>query len=91
MCSAGWSRLREIAFLQRSLRITSRCALHLHFEVWRGGPADRFDPASAMAAWEYLPDPGDLPQLLAARNARAVHGPPGFVRVRQHTRSYPRR
>ncbi|HEU4733449.1 MAG TPA: M23 family metallopeptidase, partial [Kofleriaceae bacterium] len=44
--------------------------LHLHFEVWRGGSADRFDPQPLMeATWEHLPDPGDRPPMLAARNA----------------------
>ena len=65
--------------------------MHRHFEVWRGGSADRFDPAPAMKAWEYLPDPGDLPAALVARNARIANRPGDLVRVRQHTRSYPRR
>ena len=44
---------------------------HLHFEAWRGGAADRFDPDPLMrASWEYLPDPGDRP-VLVARNAQA--------------------
>lgn len=64
---------------------------HLHFEVWRGGSADRFDPELQMKSWEYLPDPGDLPEALLARNARIAHRPSDLVRVRQHTRSYPRR
>jgi hypothetical protein len=64
---------------------------HLHFEVWHGGSADRFDPELQMKSWEYLPDPGDLPEALLARNARTVHPTSDLVRVRQHTRSYPRR
>jgi murein DD-endopeptidase MepM/ murein hydrolase activator NlpD len=44
--------------------------MHLHFETWRGGASDRFDPQPAMlASWDYLPDPGDRPSLVA-RNAR---------------------
>jgi murein DD-endopeptidase MepM/ murein hydrolase activator NlpD len=43
--------------------------MHLHFEVWRGGASDRFDPERLMKAWEHLPDPGDLPEALVARNA----------------------
>jgi hypothetical protein len=68
-----------------------RSALHLHFEVWRGGSSARFDPEPAMKEWEYLPDPGDLPEALLARNARVTNRPSDLVRVRQHTRSYPRR
>ncbi len=41
--------------------------MHLHFEVWRGGPKQGVDPAPLMHAWEYLPDPGDLPGALIAR------------------------
>lgn len=44
--------------------------MHLHFETWRGGAKDRFDPAPLMRGWEYLPDPGDMPATLVARNAR---------------------
>ena len=64
---------------------------HLHLEIWRGGAADRFDPEQRMKAWEYLPDPGDLPEVLLARNARIAGRAGDLVRVRQHTRSYPRR
>jgi murein DD-endopeptidase MepM/ murein hydrolase activator NlpD len=66
---------------------------HLHFEVWRGGPNDRVDPEPLMNSWEYLPDPGDLPEMLLARNARKriEHVPGERFIVRQHTRSYPRR
>jgi len=65
--------------------------MHLHFEVWRGGATDRFDPELLMKAWEYLPDPGNLPAALVARNARATHRAGTRVPVRQHSRSYPRR
>jgi hypothetical protein len=62
--------------------------MHLHFEVWRGGAKDRIDPEPLMAAWEYLPDPGEPPGTLIARNARSpVHDVP----VRAHTRRWPRR
>lgn len=62
--------------------------MHLHFEVWRGGSKDRFDPAPLMPAWEYLPDPGEPTGALVARNANA----PGYgVNVRAHIRRWPRR
>ena len=54
---------------------------HLHFEVWQGGPHDRFDPQPVIeATWEYLPDPGDL----AASPRRAERHPPlaRWLRVR---------
>lgn len=38
---------------------------HLHFELWRGGPNDKIDPALAMRAWKVLPQPRDV---LVARN-----------------------
>ena len=61
--------------------------MHLHFEIWRGGAGDRFDPQPLMlAGWEYLPDPGDRPVLVA----RNVGSATGFVPVRAHTRSWPR-
>jgi murein DD-endopeptidase MepM/ murein hydrolase activator NlpD len=42
---------------------------HLHFEVWRGGRVDKFDPQKLIeTTWEYLPDPGDLPRTVVARN-----------------------
>jgi murein DD-endopeptidase MepM/ murein hydrolase activator NlpD len=43
--------------------------MHLHLETWRGGPKDRVDPEPVMRDWEYLPDPGDMPATLVARNA----------------------
>ena len=66
---------------------------HLHFETWRGGPNDRFDPEPLMHDWERIPDPGDLPQTVAARNARqrVEHAPGERFVVQQHTRRYPRR
>lgn len=46
--------------------------MHLHFEVWRGGPKDGVDPEPLMRAWEYVTDPGDLPAaLVAARSSTA--------------------
>jgi Peptidase family M23 len=65
--------------------------LHLHWEVWRGGAADRFDPEPLLKTWEYLPDPGELPDVLLARNARTSHRLAGFVPGRAQPRSYPRR
>jgi hypothetical protein len=31
--------------------------MHLHFEIWRGGPKDAVDPAPVMKSWEYVNDP----------------------------------
>jgi murein DD-endopeptidase MepM/ murein hydrolase activator NlpD len=43
---------------------------HLHFEIWHGRASDRFDPQWIIeTTLEYLPDPGDLPRPLVARNA----------------------
>jgi hypothetical protein len=63
--------------------------MHLHFELWRGGAKDRFDPAPLMRGWEYLLDPGDLPAALIARNARKTSSPGPRVHVQEHTRRYP--
>ncbi|HEY4812594.1 MAG TPA: hypothetical protein VIH71_16215, partial [Solirubrobacteraceae bacterium] len=60
----------EIAHLRHRLCITSSSPLHLHFELWRGGASDRFDPQPLIeTTWEYAPDPGDLPRTLVARNS----------------------
>jgi len=56
--------------------------MHLHFELWRGGAKDRFDPAPLMAGWERLPDPGDMPATLVARNAPALNAPGDRLVVR---------
>ena len=40
--------------------------MHLHFEIWRGGPKQGVDPEPLMRTWEHLPDPGDLPAALVA-------------------------
>jgi len=48
--------------------------MHLHFELWRGGPKNGIDPEPLMRTWELVPDPGDLPAALVARNASV---PPG--------------
>ena len=40
--------------------------MHLHFEIWRGGPETRFDPQPFMTSWELLSDPGDMPATLLA-------------------------
>jgi murein DD-endopeptidase MepM/ murein hydrolase activator NlpD len=68
--------------------------MHLHLELWRGGASDRFDPQRLIeTTWEYVPDPGDLPRTLVARNAgqrrsdRAGHS----VLVQSHYRRPPRR
>jgi murein DD-endopeptidase MepM/ murein hydrolase activator NlpD len=68
--------------------------MHLHLEIWRGGAADRFDPQKLIeTTWEYLPDPGDLPRLLVARNAghRPADGSGFSVPVIPHYRRPPRR
>jgi murein DD-endopeptidase MepM/ murein hydrolase activator NlpD len=68
--------------------------MHLHFEVWRGGSSARFDPRPLIeATWEYLPDPGDLPRTLVARNAghRSRDGSGYSVPVQFHHRRPPRR
>jgi hypothetical protein len=74
MCSCGRCGLRGIARLRRPLRITCRSALHLHFEVWRGGPADKIDPSQVMRSWEVLGDPR---APLVARNAGSTYRPIG--------------
>jgi murein DD-endopeptidase MepM/ murein hydrolase activator NlpD len=71
-----------------------RHIVHLHFEIWRGGSADRFNPQLLMeTTWEYLPDPGDLPRVLVARNAghRPSDGTSYSVPVTPHYRRPPRR
>lgn len=68
--------------------------LHLHLEVWRGGEHGRFDPQRVIdTSWEYLPDPGDLPRILVARNAgrRPSDGSSYSVPVITHYRRPPRR
>lgn len=40
--------------------------MHLHFELWRGGRKGAVDPEPLMRAWDFLPDPGDLPAALVA-------------------------
>ena len=49
--------------------------MHLHFELWRGGRKGAIDPEKLMREWEYVADPGDLPQALA-RNASPFPAPP---------------
>lgn len=68
--------------------------MHLHCEVWRGDASDRFDPQRLIeTTWEYVPDPGDLPHTLVARNAGQRPRPPaGYsVFVQPHYRRLPRR
>lgn len=68
--------------------------MHLHFELWRGGPSDRFDPQRLIeTTWEYVPDPRDLPGTLVAHNAghRPVEGTGYSVPVMPHYRHPPRR
>lgn len=47
---------------------------HLHFEVWRGGPSDRIDPAPTMRMWEVRPDPRES---RVGRNASLTYRPIG--------------
>ncbi len=71
-----------------------RSALHLHLEVWRGGAESRFDPQRVIeTTWEYVPDPGDLPHALVARNGghRPSDGSSYRVPVITHYRRAPRR
>jgi murein DD-endopeptidase MepM/ murein hydrolase activator NlpD len=68
--------------------------MHLHLEVWRGGASDRFDPQRLIeTTWEYVPDPGDLPRELVARNGghRRTDGTGYSVPVISHYRRPPRR
>ena len=74
MCSAVCLRLRAIARLQSRLRITGRSALHLHFELWLGGPSERVDPLLAMSVWDVAPDPRTT---AVARNAGFSYRPLG--------------
>jgi hypothetical protein len=63
--------------------------MHLHFEVWRGGASDRFDPQPLMASWEYVRDPGEPTSALVARNATPRASAYG-VPVKAHMRRWPR-
>lgn len=68
--------------------------MHLHLEVWRGGEDARFDPQRLIeTSWEHVPDPGDLPRTLVARNAghRPSDGSGYSVPVVTHHRRPPRR
>ncbi len=68
--------------------------MHLHLEVWRGGEDSRFDPQRIIeTSWEYVPDPGDLPHILVARNGghRPSDGSSYMVPVISHYRRAPRR
>jgi hypothetical protein len=49
--------------------------MHLHFEVWLGGPLDAIDPASLMNRWEVVADP--RPSALIARNGGFTYRPIG--------------
>jgi murein DD-endopeptidase MepM/ murein hydrolase activator NlpD len=64
--------------------------MHLHFEVWRGGPENRFAPEVLMRSWEYLPDPGDMPETLVARNAPIAHVPGRRFMVELQAHGVPR-
>jgi murein DD-endopeptidase MepM/ murein hydrolase activator NlpD len=68
--------------------------MHLHFEVWRGGASDRFDPQRLIeTTWAYVPDPGDLPRELVARNGghRPTDASSYSIPVITHYRRPPRR
>lgn len=74
--------------------LDARHVLHLHFEVWRGGKIDSFDPRKLMeTTWEYRPDPGDQPPMLVARNGghRSRDHAQFDVPVISHYRRPPRR
>jgi len=67
--------------------------MHLHFEVWRGGAADRFDPQRLMeTSWEYLPDPGDVASRDARNGTQRQRDRSSYtVSVTSHQRRPPRR
>jgi hypothetical protein len=68
--------------------------MHLHFELWRGGASDRFDPQKLIeTTWEYVPDPGDLPRVIVSRNGghRSTDSTGYSVPVITHYRRPPRR
>jgi hypothetical protein len=49
---------------------------HLHFALWRGGPANAIDPAPLMTRWDYAEDPREPPPVVA-RNAALAYRPVG--------------
>jgi murein DD-endopeptidase MepM/ murein hydrolase activator NlpD len=67
--------------------------MHLHFEAWRGGRADAFDPQPFMTSWEYLRDPAEPSGAVVARNGgqRSGDRAPYSVPVHRHFRRLPRR
>jgi hypothetical protein len=90
MCSCGRRGLRGIARLRRPLRITCRSALHLHFELWVGGPGRAIDPAALMKSWQVFTPSDIAPFLSSTRNA--AKGPARrseFVHVTAHERRWP--
>lgn len=48
--------------------------MHLHFELWRGGPKDKIDPEIAMRSWKVLPS---ARETLVARNGGLAYRPFG--------------
>ena len=70
-----------------------RSALHLHFELWRGGAGDRVDPEPLMTSWEYLRDPTESTAPLVARNGGhpMADGNRYSVPVESYSRQPPRR
>src|SRR5258708_40185715 len=46
--------------------------MHLHFEIWLGGPSDRVDPAPLLRSWEGMADPRGA-QI--ARNGSLLYPP----------------
>lgn len=48
--------------------------MHLHFELWLGGPSDRIDPTTVMRGWKVTPT---TEPVLVARNAGFTYRPIG--------------
>ena len=66
-----------------------RSALHLHFELWRGGPQDAIDPAALMKTWRVF-TPSDVARFLPplTRNAKPKKRS-DFVQVSGYERRWP--
>lgn len=60
---------------------------HLHFELWRGGPADAVDPAPLMKTWQVF-TPNDIAPFLPSLTRNAAKQSE-FVQVRAHERRWP--
>jgi hypothetical protein len=72
LCAADLGLPEQKRGLAPTALHNGRSALHLHFEIWLGGPKDAIDPAPLMRSWK-VPDPNSL----VARNAALVYRPIG--------------